>query len=193
MKALTLILIVLLAVCCTSQKHIVTDTTKYDSTAIRKSDSLSLEINKLTQSYEKLKTEAAKTKIVFQDVPCPDVVIDSTCNQDSLIKLIRQQEKYIKSLKNTVKVNADGSYSLQGQVKEFQISLDKVENETGILYTENIKLKATSDSLAFELTKSHTVVDRKVKRSFLGQWWLFPLGMIFMAVIFYRKRIFSLK
>jgi len=188
---LIILLLIIANISCKTTKHIVSDTTKYDSTAIRKADSLSIEISKLSQSYEKLKTEAAKTKIVFQDVPCPDVVIDSTCNTDSLVKLIRQQEKYIRSLKNTVKVNADGSYELQGQVKEFQASLDKVEKETSNLYIENVKLKITKDSLATALSKATSHTEKKVKRTFMGQWWLFPAGMIFMAIIFNRKKILS--
>lgn len=165
MKNILLLAAIALLASCSSQKHITTQETRVDSSVYHVRDSFNLVIKSLTTSYEKKLIEARKTSVRFETIPCPEQVIniDSACNKDSLIAKIKQQAKYINSLQNTVKVNADGSTEYTGRIAEVQTSLDKTESELSKVTAINLQLQHTNDSLSTELllTQSAKQVDKK--------------------------------
>lgn len=176
---------------CKTTKDIQTAKATFDSTYIKKSDSL-LKINsRLKTTYEKQISDLKKNTVKFVNPPpCPTVKIDSTCNQDSMVKIIRQLEAIIASQKNTIKVNADGSYELQGQLRSFQLLQDRKEKQVDSMTIDYNSLQRFKDSVAASKTTVTTSTVKKIKRSFLNSFgfWalLFIAGLVTGYII--RKK-----
>lgn len=176
---------------CSSQKDIFKTTNTIDSNNSRLVDSFKFQLTAMAMKHQKELEEAKNTKVVFDDTPCPPAVpvnIDS-CKSDSLIKIIHLQDDYIKSLKNKVKVNADGSMEYEGKIKSVTVDLKRTEKENEELSQQNTLLAHWKDSVSTELKKKQTTSEKHItKKWFSMSWvWIFLLGFI-LGCIFWHKR-----
>jgi hypothetical protein len=169
---------------CSSQKHITTQQTHIDSLSTHVKDSFNAVINKLTASYEKKLVDARKTNVVFKEVRCPTLPkIDSSCNKDSIVAAYNRLAAYAATLKNTVKINADGSAEYEGQIASVSLDLEKTQQELSKVSQENSYLSHVRDSLSTELllVKSAKQVDKK--SSFLsGIGFIIALALIAFVI-----------
>lgn len=179
---------------CTSTKQVEKTETKtvIDSAYKERFDSLSVKFTMMQTMYEKQLRESRNTRVEFEKpAPCPDVVIPESCPRDSLTKILNQYRELARSFKNKVTQLADGRTEYEGQIASVSSDMEKVQREYERLQELHSALWQMKYDAETELYKVQEELSKykNVKRSILSQWWLFPAGMLFMAGIFYRKRI----
>lgn len=184
------ILLLLLMMCsCTSTKDVAKTEIKtvVDSSSVRKADSLALVINRMKVNHARELQEARRTSVVFKDTPCPEVNVEG-CDEDSLKKLIQQQQVLIKSFQNKVTQLANGSIVYEGQIASATADLERLEMENTTLAHDNISLIQQREELTNSLkkTQEEVVKLKKTKTSFLNFWWVFVLGFI-AGIVSYHK------
>lgn len=192
MKYILFIITLALFYSCSTVKEVTKEVVKYDSSYIRKTDSLNLQLISLKTKYEKLKVDASKTGVIFKDVLCPDVKIDSSCNQDSLVKIVKQQQEYIKSMSNTIKVNADGSKEFRGQIESFSQDIYNLEVTLNQMEFDNMNLRQVNDSLSAEINKFNSHTDISIKRKWFTGFGMWIIFLVIGYVVGTRYNIFSL-
>lgn len=178
---------------CTSTKDINKheQESKSDSTVQKRYDSLSMAFERMEIKYKREATELKKIQIKFKNVPCPDVVIPENCPKDSLLKLLLQYKGQIASYKNKITVLADGRTEYEGQIESMNTDMENLEIVANQVTHDNLVLTKVAIDQAMALVKSHVELakSKHVERKFMNQWWLFLAGMLFMAGIFYRRKI----
>lgn len=175
--------LILLAVFgCGSPKEITKTTVVVDSTHIKESDSLRQVIVTMKQRHSKELANVKRAAVKFKEIEKPVIVIDSSCNKDSLTAAIRTLENYIAGLKNKVTILADGSAVYEGQIKNFKSHINVVVKEMNELDEQfRDSLRVWKDErINYEKKLSEKTAVKK-KRSL---WWLwliigFGLGMWF--------------
>lgn len=201
MKKLLLISIgvVLILSSCSSSKDLQKTSTNAKEDVLKEvSDSLRV------YKSEKLRLEALIRQMEFLagefDVTkCPQIVFPkgaAMMDKDSVQKLVNELNQAIDDMasgaNNTIKKYADGTIELKGRIKNFK-SINEKQSQT---ITEVTKER---DSLRMAKQKERIIKEtvtitktKHKKTSFLNQWWLFPAGMIFWALLGGRiKRFFK--
>lgn len=183
------ICLLLMAASCATVKEVVKTETKIDSAAARQRDSLLFESIKKEAEYKKQLKEASKTSVLFKEAPpCPDVKIDSTCNRDSLVKIIKQLQAVNANQRNTIKMNADGSWQAAGQIAALYRHEDRIATEYTRLYNEHVDLKNVTDILATQYTLLQQKKSKMLKRRALWLYFgLFLFGLF--AGLFLGNRV----
>jgi hypothetical protein len=194
----TIALLILGAGClssCSTSKDVFKSEQSKDSTVERElRDSLHL-LKKERDTFKQQLDEAQYMTAEFDKTKCPDIKPPKCPDfaiPDSVTRYVNELKDALAGMNNKVKRYADGSIEYQGRISKLTASSFKNQM---LLVEKDIEI----DSLRRVTQKEKIVyVDRVVtkevhkKSSFLSQWWLFPAGMLFMLLIIYRKRIFSL-
>lgn len=130
------LLILLIFASCKTAKVVTETKVEYDSTAIRQRDSLSLEIKRQSEIHKRELEEIRNTGVTFQP-NCDTIIIDAHCNYDSSLMVIN-------ALKNSVRINKDGSITANGKLSGAYSNLqtlsnqyDSLENYTALLQQEH--------------------------------------------------------
>lgn len=164
---------------CKVTKDVATEKIIVDSSYKRKFDSSIAVNSRMKSSYERQITDLKKNKVQFQKCPpCPAVHIDSTCNKDSMVKIIRQLEAIVASQKQKIKINADGSIEAEGQIASISADMQKIESENHRLDMELAIKKQYTDSLEQQVTHLKQASQSHTKRSLLNFWWLLVIGLV---------------
>lgn len=150
---------------CGVHKNTTTTRGTTDSLVEREREKFLHQRSELIQMHEKELKEARSNTVTFEDaIPCPDVVIDAGCNDDSLVKIIRQLEARLRDAKNTIRMNADGSIDAQGRIRSANATADKWSREVDSLGRRNDSLVKENENLKAQVSKkqvtSHTVKTR---------------------------------
>lgn len=133
----------------------------------------------LAITYEKKLDEARKNKVEFA-APCPTMPnIDSACNHDSLVQVIRAQNDLLQSMQNEIEVNADGSFKAKGRIQFLNTEWKKSESEKSSWENKYDSLyKVHSEEKAQVVTVTE-IKDKIVKRTFIPWWvWLICAGVL---------------
>lgn len=125
---------------CKTTKAVTQTKTEYDSTAIHQRDSLSLEIKKQSELHKRELEEIRNTGVTFQP-NCDTVIIDANCNYDSAMRIIN-------ALKNSVRINKDGSIEAIGKLSGAYSNLQSLSKQFDSLNSSYYLLqKEHEDSL----------------------------------------------
>jgi hypothetical protein len=190
------IIMAMLSGCGPATKNITKTSTDQQVSEKKISDSLTRVITDMKARYESEKKESEYTGIKFQDCPpCAAVTIDSTCNSDSLVKIIRILESVIISKSNELSVAADGSIKASGQLKSYFVSKEKTEKKL-------LEVQHTNDSLRQVINQQDkqtktTTVEKIVEKKRGWPWWIWIVAVIIFisGCVFWQKfgkRILSL-
>jgi hypothetical protein len=181
-----LLLMILLA-SCTSTKQVVKQTTSIDSSYIKQ---LEESVRVLQSENSHLSSEIHEmlfNSVEFDSTNCPptQIIIDERCNADSIRAILEAD------FSNEVKIHANGTIEAKGQLRRASASLQKIQQ---VIAEQSRTIDSLRSLKQHETVRTITKTeykDKYVKTSFLSQWWLFPAGMLCMALIFYRKKVKS--
>ena len=187
----TIILLLWMCFGCNTQKHINTEIKSSDITDIKERDSLIAvlrsEISELTNEINQLRYAG----VSFQD-RCDTAALRRILTEGLVDKaVIDDYLKQLNDCSNEVEIAADGSIKAKGKLKEAFIKEEIYKKAIARWEQKYDSLAKVKQKEVVRVVTKTEKVDRNVKRSFFGQWWLFPAGMIFMAVIIYRRKIVS--
>jgi len=148
--------------------HEVTRTTYVkDSTSLHVRDSADQVISQLKQRYE-LDIQAIKnTGVIFAtDCPPTTISIDANCNYDSV-------QRIINSLRNSVRINKDGSIDAYGRLAGAYSNYDSIRHESAERDSLNQRLvtqhNADSSSIQY-LTDSYHSLSQSKPGGVLAAW-----------------------
>lgn len=192
--AVALVLLLMLMAGCGTEKKLLREKTKTDSSTIL---NLQTENRVLKSENSRLESELKQAQyagVVFDSTPCPPVspviIVDEHCNVDSVKSALHA---YYGSLwQNRVKVLSDGSIEAQGRLRSATYTntlLHKVISERDI----RIDSFATALSEEKKNVKTVEVVRDKWKKTSLPLWWLivaFVAGAVVWARFGYQIRLF---
>ena len=183
---LAAIMLLLLLSGCGTEKKLLRQKVKADSTVIR---NLQTDVRLSREEVVRLESELKQAQysgVVFDSTPCPPVNpiinVDSRCNVDSVRNAL--QAYYGSLWQNRVKVLSDGSIEAQGRLKSAIYTntlLQKVISERDI----RIDSFATALSEEKKNVKTVEVVKDKWKKSAFPWWWL-AIAFIAGAVVWHR-------
>lgn len=183
---LAAIMLLLLLSGCGTEKKLLRQKVKADSTVIR---NLQTDVRLSREEVVRLESELKQAQysgVVFDSTPCPPVNpiinVDSRCNVDSVRNAL--QAYYGSLWQNRVKVLSDGSIEAQGRLRSATYTntlLQKVISE------RQSRIDSFSAALAKEKQNIKTVevVKDKWKKSAF-QWWWLALAFIAGAVVWHR-------
>ena len=183
---LAAIMLLLLLSGCGTEKKLLRQKVKADSTVIR---NLQTDVRLSREEVVRLESELKQAQysgVVFDSTPCPPVNpiinVDSRCNVDSVRNAL--QAYYGSLWQNRVKVLSDGSIEAQGRLKSAIYTntlLHKVISE------RQSRIDSFSAALAKEKQNIKTVevVKDKWKKSAFPWWWL-AIAFIAGAVVWHR-------
>lgn len=200
-KFITAVLIICISVVvvvvlnsCAGTKEVVKTVSIVDSSYAKKYDSVTKRFSEMRASYQRQLNEAKKSQVKFEKVPCPPSIIniDSLCQFDSLVKIIVQQENYIKSLKNKVTVLADGSVQYEGQIKSAKAETQRAEQSRNYIEQRFYDSTRVSDSLRRELSKKDSLSSKEIKRGFPWYGWI-AMFICFMGGLYLGVKYSSQK
>lgn len=178
-----LIIALLWLASCTTTKEVEKTITvdRTDSTAVHQRDSLRLEITKQRIKYEDQIRTIKNTGVVFSD--CDTIIIDSSCNIDSAIRVI-------KLLQKRVRILADGSIEAEGNIKAAYSNSENLRQYNYELEQHNMELTHLNDSLIIKLDKYTKVksTHKDVKRGFPWFWFIMG-GVVFAALQYLWERL----
>lgn len=191
---LAAIMLLLLLSGCGTEKKLLRQKVKADSTVIR---NLQTDVRLSREEVVRLESELKQAQysgVVFDSTPCPPVNpiinVDSRCNVDSVKN---ELQAYYSSLwQNRVKVLSDGSIEAQGRLKSATYTntlLHKVISERD----SRIDSFATALSEEKKNVKTVEVVRDKWKKTSLPLWWLivaFVAGAVVWARFGYQIKLF---
>lgn len=182
---LTLILAGLFS--CTSEKKLLREKSKTDSSTI---SNLQTENRSLKQENTRLESELKQAQyagVVFDTTPCPPVnplaiIVDEHCNVDSVKAAL---ESYYSGLfQSKVKVYADGRIEAQGRLKSANYTLLMQQR---IIAERDTRIDSFATALATEKKKEKTAtgnVDKYKKRAY--PWWLLFVGIVIGCILWQR-------
>ena len=183
---LAAIMLLLLLSGCGTEKKLLRQKVKADSTVIR---NLQTDVRLSREEVVRLESELKQAQysgVVFDSTPCPPVNpiinVDSRCNVDSVRNAL--QAYYGSLWQNRVKVLSDCSIEAQGRLRSATYTntlLQKVISE------RQSRIDSFSAALAKEKQNIKTVevVKDKWKKSAF-QWWWLALAFIAGAVVWHR-------
>ena len=183
---LAAIMLLLLLSGCGTEKKLLRQKVKADSTVIR---NLQTDVRLSREEVVRLESELKQAQysgVVFDSTPCPPVNpiinVDSRCNVDSVRNAL--QAYYGSLWQNRVKVLSDGSIEAQGRLRSATYTntlLQKVISE------RQSRIDSFSAALAKEKQNIKTVevVKDKWKKSAF-QWWWLAVAFIAGAVVWHR-------
>jgi len=123
------LLLFVLSIGCTTQKHIVTAKTNIDSSVIRElQDSVRLLVTE-KQGLEQKIHELEFGSVIFDSTRCPQIHFPegaAMMNKDSVQSLIDQLNESISGMNNKIKRYADGTIEVTGRLKSANYSKDKL-------------------------------------------------------------------
>lgn len=191
---LIVILTIILLSGCGTEKKLLRQKVKADSTVIR---NLQTDVRLSREEVVRLESELKQAQysgVVFDSTPCPPVNpiinVDSRCNVDSVRNAL--QAYYGSLWQNRVKVLSDGSIEAQGRLRSATYTntlLHKVISERDI----RIDSFATALSEEKKNVKTVEVVRDKWKKTSLPLWWLivaFVAGAVVWARFGYQIKLF---
>lgn len=168
---ISIVLISLLASSCRVNKNLSVAHTKTDSAYQSTVDSFHHVIDRMEQEKTKAVANAKKAQVQFT-TNCPDTADLQALRQklDSAGKVIldqfakeNQQKTTISNLQNKIKVNADGSFELSGQIQSANLELWSKTVETSYLRYLKDSLERVNKVLLGSLTKE--ILDKKKIKS----------------------------
>ena len=183
---LAAIMLLLLLSGCGTEKKLLRQKVKADSTVIR---NLQTDVRLIREEVVRLESELKQAQysgVIFDSTPCPPVNpiinVDSRCNVDSVRNAL--QAYYGSLWQNRVKVLSDGTIEAQGRLKSATYTntlLHKVISE------RQSRIDSFSAALAKEKQNIKTVevVKDKWKKSAFPWWWL-AIAFIAGAVVWHR-------
>lgn len=192
--ALAAIMLLLLLSGCGTEKKLLRQKVKADSTVIR---NLQTDVKLSREEVVRLESELRQAQysgVIFDSTPCPPVNpiinVDSRCNVDSVRNAL--QAYYAGLWQNKVKVLSDGTIEAQGRLRSATYTntlLHKVISERD----NRIDSFATALSEEKKNVKTVEVVRDKWKKTSLPLWWLivaFVAGAVVWARFGYQIKLF---
>ena len=193
--SLIVILSIIMLSGCGTEKKLLRQKVKADSTVIR---NLQTDVRLSREEVVRLESELRQAQysgVTFDSTPCPPVnppaiYVDSRCNVDSVRNAL--QAYYAGLWQNRVKVLSDGTIEAQGRLKSATYTntlLHKVISERDSC----IDSFATVLSEEKKNVKTVEVVRDKWKKTSLPLWWLivaFGAGAVVWARFGYQIRLF---
>lgn len=183
---LAAIMLLLLLSGCGTEKKLLRQKVKADSTVIR---NLQTDVKLIREEVTRLESELKQAQysgVIFDSTPCPPVNpiinVDDRCNVDSVRNAL--QAYYGSLWQNRVKVLSDGSIEAQGRLRSATYTntlLHKVISE------RDIRIDSFSSALAKEKQNKKTVEivkDKWKKTAF--PWWLLIAAAVFGYIIHWR-------
>lgn len=206
LSLVVILIILLLAFGCESQKHINKSEVNTDSIALSNANKKIQELtNEYSNSQQRIR-ELEHLEVTFtQPPPCPTVDVDSLklallasgCRQetvDSAIAAYNEVSKRYKDAEATIRKMADGSLTITGRIATLKQSKERLEETLRQSQHMVQFLTEENQQLQVELRKKQEVKVKDVKRSFLTQWWLMLIvGIIIGAFGMYRIHQWSIK
>lgn len=176
-----LVILLFLATCfltsgCGYQRKLQKLSHEKDSVVTSIRDSTSHVISEIKKTHDSETKQLKNTIAEFDYTPCPDVVIDSNCNKDSLVKIIRILEARVREQNSTIKVNADGSYELQGKIRSLNFINEFFSKENDVLWKRNDSLSKVKQENKTQVTETVKTKDVQTKVKF--PWWLIAIGFV---------------
>lgn len=182
MKLLIPLLIIIAASCTTTKEVVKTVTnTVTDSTAVRQRDSLYERIGLNILKHEEEIKALKNTGIVFSD--CDTVIIDESCNVDSILTVLAK-------VRNKVKILADGSIEAEGRIRSAYSNSESLRQYNFELEQKVTELSQVKDSLAVELEKvtATKTTTKDVDRGFPVFW-----SVLFLIIGFLLRHFITIK
>ena len=191
---LAAIMLLLLLSGCGTEKKLLRQKVKADSTVIR---NLQTDVRLSREEVVRLESELKQAQysgVVFDSTPCPPVNpiinVDSRCNVDSVRNAL--QAYYGSLWQNRVKVLSDGSIEAQGRLKSATYTL---LTQQRLIAAQKNTIDSFSTALAKEKknVKTVEVVRDKWKKTSLPLWWLivaFVAGAVVWARFGYQIKLF---
>jgi outer membrane murein-binding lipoprotein Lpp len=191
---LAAIMLLLLLSGCGTEKKLLRQKVKADSTVIR---NLQTDVRLSREEVVRLESELKQAQysgVTFDSTPCPPVNpiinVDSRCNVDSVRNAL--QAYYGSLWQNRVKVLSDGSNEAQGRLKSATYTL---LTQQRLIAAQKNTIDSFSTALAKEKknVKTVEVVRDKWKKTSLPLWWLivaFVAGAVVWARFGYQIKLF---
>jgi outer membrane murein-binding lipoprotein Lpp len=191
---LAAIMLLLLLSGCGTEKKLLRQKVKADSTVIR---NLQTDVRLSREEVVRLESELKQAQysgVTFDSTPCPPVNpiinVDSRCNVDSVRNAL--QAYYGSLWQNKVKVLSDGTIEAQGRLKSATYTL---LTQQRLIAAQKNTIDSFSTALAKEKknVKTVEVVRDKWKKTSLPLWWLivaFVAGAVVWARFGYQIKLF---
>lgn len=185
---LFMILVMILLASCTSTKQVAKQNKSVDSSYVKQLEE-SVRVLRLENSHLSSEIhELLFNSVEFDSTECPptQIIIDERCNADSIRAILEAD------FSNEVKIHANGTIEAKGQLRRASASLQKIQQVIAEQSRTIDSLRSIKQEEKVRTITKTEYKDKYVKTSFLSQWWLFPAGMLFMAIIIYRKKVKSI-
>lgn len=191
---LAAIMLLLLLSGCGTEKKLLRQKVKADSTVIR---NLQTDVRLSREEVVRLESELKQAQysgVIFDSTPCPPVNpiinVDDRCNVDSVRNAL--QAYYGSLWQNKVKVLSDGTIEAQGRLKSATYTL---LTQQRLIAAQKNTIDSFSTALAKEKknVKTVEVVRDKWKKTSLPLWWLivaFVAGAVVWARFGYQIKLF---
>lgn len=191
---LAAIMLLLLLSGCGTEKKLLRQKVKADSTVIR---NLQTDVRLSREEVVRIESELKQAQysgVTFDSTPCPPVNpiinVDSRCNVDSVRNAL--QAYYGSLWQNKVKVLSDGTIEAQGRLKSATYTL---LTQQRLIAAQKNTIDSFSTALAKEKknVKTVEVVRDKWKKTSLPLWWLivaFVAGAVVWARFGYQIKLF---
>ena len=191
---LAAIMLLLLLSGCGTEKKLLRQKVKADSTVIR---NLQTDVRLSREEVVRIESELKQAQysgVVFDSTPCPPVNpiinVDDRCNVDSVRNAL--QAYYGSLWQNKVKVLSDGTIEAQGRLKSATYTL---LTQQRLIAAQKNTIDSFSTALAKEKknVKTVEVVRDKWKKTSLPLWWLivaFVAGAVVWARFGYQIKLF---
>jgi hypothetical protein len=182
-----LITLILISSCKTS-KVITRTLLETDSTSIVERDRLRKDSTAMVATHKKEIEIIKNTGITFQP-KCDTFIIDGHCNVDSIMKVVN-------ALKNSVKINKDGSIEANGNLMSAYSNIQDLSRENdslGSVYVSLQKDYVDSVTQLHTLRSNESIVKKSKPGGIFTWWWLFPFGVLVGIVLhWYLAKKFTL-
>lgn len=190
---IALILLLLLMAGCGTEKKLLREKSKTDSSTI---SNLQTENRSLKQENTRLESELRQAQyagVIFDSTPCPPVntpaiVVDGRCNVDSVKQAL--QAFYGSLFESRVKVYADGTIEARGRLKSANYTLLMQQR---IIAEKDSRIDSFATALASEKKNVKTVdvvVEKEKKRSWP---WLLFIFCFLAGIAFWHRFGYQVK
>lgn len=181
-----IMIIAIMLASCKTQKNIFSSKTNTDSLYQSWHDSVSKETSERETQHKKEVEESKKANVSFKKDPCPvcpDVVIPENCNEDSLVKIIRQLQAINKQKNNKIEFYENGALkSAQGEIESANYNYESAMTDLETM-REKYELQVhVNDSLNVALNKKVEVKTKDVTRDSRPSWSFYFL-LLFIGFI----------